>query len=431
MNDVDKVPEKIGRYEVERELGRGGMGVVYLARDPFIGRYVAVKSTLTAPPTDPVELKEFRYSFFNEAHAAGKLAHPNIVYLYDACVETERCYLVLEYVHGKNLTPHCQKDNLLPVDLVINIIYQCAKALDHAHSKDVIHRDIKPSNIMINGKGVVKITDFGIAAVENASRLYRGGIMTSVNYSSPEQLKQRILNQQTDIYSLGVVMYELLTGTRPFMADTDVGLFFKITNEEVAPMRKIRPDIPESLERIVGKMLKRDLWNRYKSGKQLAWALSAYFDNLQNLKDTIEMEEELHALKQINFFKDFSSNELAEIIEVTQQVSFIDGAAIISEGAIEDCFYVVISGRVRVSKNGVNIRILEEGACFGEMAYMAKTFRTADVHALGETRLLRINPTVIDQTSKNTQLRFYKVIATTLVQRLITTNEELARAIAE
>jgi eukaryotic-like serine/threonine-protein kinase len=424
------MPEKFGRYQVERELGRGGMGIVYLARDPFIGRQVAVKSTLNPPPKDPAELRVFQAQFFNEAQAAGKLAHPNIVYLHDACVEVDRCYLVLEYVAGVTLKGYCRPGHQLPVETVVNIIYQSAKALDHAHSKEVIHRDIKPSNIMITPRGVAKITDFGIAAVEGPSSFHAQRGVASVCYSSPEQLRENILNHQTDLFSLGVVMYEMLTGVKPFEAESDVALFFKITKEEPLPLNHYRQDLPESLQRIVDKAMQKDLSERYKTGRQMAWELSAYFDHLRRLEDETNMEEKFHAIKKINFFKDFRYEELAEVIDVTQWVTFEDQAFIIAEGAIEDCFYIIVDGQVRVSKRGKVIRILRAGDCFGEMAYMGKTTRTADVEAVGKTSLMRVNPTVIDQTSKATQLQFYRVFATTLVQRLIETSDLLSQSTA-
>lgn len=400
--------------------------MVYLGRDPFIGRRVALKSTATRPPTDPEELKLFRYRFFNEAQAAGKLSHPNIVSVFDACVEQYRCYIVLEYVNGPTLAGFCRPDNLLPVEAVVNTIYQAAKALDYAHRKGVIHRDIKPSNIMLTRKAVAKITDFGIAAVEGA-HLPSGQLPDSASayYSSPEQLRRKILNHQTDIFSLGVVMYELLTGVKPFEAETDVALFFKVTSEDPAPMKTHRPDLPAPLDRIVRKAMHRDLGERYKAGRQMAYELSAYFDHLRYLEDEIEMEEKFHAIKKINFFKEFTSVELSEVVDVTQWVDYQDGASIISEGAIEDCFYIIVAGGVRVSKRGQTIAELQAGDCFGEMAYLAKTVRTADVSAVGPTSLMRVNPTVINQTSKGTQLQFYKVFAETLIERLIKTNEML------
>lgn len=424
----EDLPEKIGRYQIERELGRGGMGIVYLAKDPFIGRLTAVKSSLEPPPSDPEKLKAFQYRFFNEAHAAGKLAHPNVVYLYDASVEADHCYLVLEYVDGVTLAPHCRKNNFLPIEQIINIIYQCAKGLDHAHKKNVIHRDIKPSNIMINSNGSAKITDFGIAAVDGPIVMEKdGSTAASLNYSSPEQLKQTILNNQTDIFSLGVVMYELLTGAKPFEAETEIGLYYQVTNESPNPMQKHRSGLPSSLQNIVTKCLNRDLSERYKTGMQLAWELSAYFDHLRHLEDSITMEEKHHTLKRIGFFKDFTARELSEVVDVTQWVSFKDGSEIITEGAIEDCFYIIVSGGAKVTKKGKTLGRLNAGDCFGEMAYMGKTTRTANVTAVGETEMMRVNPTVIDQTSKDTQLRFYRVFSTNLVHRLINANELTAK----
>ncbi|MDY6852229.1 MAG: serine/threonine-protein kinase, partial [Thermodesulfobacteriota bacterium] len=216
-------PSHIGRYRLARELGRGGMGVVYLANDPFIERLVAIKTTLAPPPKDPEKLESFQHLFFHEAQAAGKLAHPHIVSLYDAAVEDDQCYLVMEYVDGPTLKKFCRTDNLLPLEKVVNIIYQCAKGLDYAHQNGVVHRDIKPSNILLTKKGQAKISDFGIAAVGGSVGTAKAESMTgSVNYASPEQLLNDSLTPQTDLFSLGVVMYELLTGVKPFEADTDV-----------------------------------------------------------------------------------------------------------------------------------------------------------------------------------------------------------------
>jgi len=421
------MPQKIGRYQVTRELGHGGMGVVYLAQDPFIDRLVAIKTTLTSPPKDPQGLEQFQQIFFNEAHAAGKLTHPHIVSVYDATVETDRCYLVMEYVDGTTLKEHCLEKNLLPLEKVVKIIFQCAKALDYAHQNVVIHRDIKPGNIMISTKGEAKISDFGIAMVKGASGLSRsGGLTGSVHYMSPEQLRNVPLTPQTDIFSLGVVMYELLTGAKPFQGDTDISTLYKITNEDPEPLKNHKRDVPESVERIVVRALEKDLGKRYQSGLQLASELSASFDHLRFLDEEINFEEKFNALKKIGFFKDFTSSELAEVLKTTQWVKYEDASTIITEGEIEDCFYIIIVGEVMVRKQGKPLAVLKQGDCFGEMAYLGKTTRTATIEALGNTILMKVNASVIDQTSINTRLRFYKVFSNTLIQRLIHTSELLS-----
>jgi len=427
------MPQKIGRYQVTRELGHGGMGVVYLAQDPFIDRLVAIKTTLSSLPRDPQGLEQFQQIFFNEAHAAGKLTHPHIVSVYDATVETDRCYLVMEYVDGTTLREHCLEKNLLSLEKVVKIIFQCAKALDYAHQNGVIHRDIKPSNIMISTKGEAKISDFGIATVKGVSAAppLQGSLTGSVYYASPQQLRNEQITPQTDLFSLGVVMYELLTGTKPFQGDTDVSTLYKITNEDPEPLKKHKHDIPESLERIVVRALEKDLEKRYQTGLQLASELSASFDHLRFLDEEINFEEKFNALKKIGFFKDFTSSELAEVLKTTQWVKYEDSSTIITEGEIEDCFYIIIVGEVMVRKQGKPLAVLKQGDCFGEMAYLGKTTRTATIEALGNTILMKVNASAIDQTSINTQLCFYKVFSTTLIQRLVRTSDLLSKASSE
>ena len=337
---TNDIPEKIGRYKPVRLLGRGGMGVVWLALDPFIGRSVAIKATLTPPPTDPEELEQFNNNFFREAHGAGRLSHPNIVYVYDATVDQDKCYLVLEYVDGPTLKKLCRRENKLPAKTVINIIFQCAKALYYAHQNGVIHRDIKPANIMIDRKKKqAKITDFGIAALEGLTRLEkRGQTALTIHYASPEQLARKPLNAQTDIFSLGVVMYELLTGARPFEAETEIGAVYKITHEPPTPIKNFRDDLPEALEKIVYKALEKDLSARYLDCRELAADLSQYFIDLTKTEKEISLAEKHHALKRIAFFKDFSPLELDEVAGFTRWVDFNDEETIIIEGDIQDFF---------------------------------------------------------------------------------------------
>jgi serine/threonine protein kinase len=423
-----KIPHKIGRYLVTRELGRGGMGVVYLAQDPFIDRMVAIKVTFASSPKDPQEFEQFQQVFFNEARAAGKLMHPHIVSVYDAAVENDRCYLVMEYVDGSTSKEYCREKTFLPFDRVAKIIFQCAKGLGYAHQNGVIHRDIKPSNIMISTKGDAKISDFGIATVVGASDHPRPDSFSgSVYYMSPEQLRNEPQTPQSDLFSLGVVMYELLAGTKPFEADTEYAIFFKIANKEPEPLKKHRRDVPESLERIVMRALEKELAKRYRTGLQLALELSASFDQLRHLEEEINFEEKYNALKKLDFFNDFTSSELAEVLNATQWLKHEANSTIITEGEIEDCFYIIVAGEVMVEKRGLRLNTLKQGDCFGEMAYRGNITRSASVKAVRNTVLIRINGSVIDQTSINTQLRFHKVFSKTLIRRLTLASDLLSK----
>ncbi|MFC1534664.1 serine/threonine-protein kinase, partial [Thermodesulfobacteriota bacterium] len=420
----EKIPYKIGRYRVIRELGRGGMGVVYLAHDPFIDRQVAIKTTLSSPPKESRTFDKFQRRFFNEAKAAGKLTHPNIVSLYDAMIENDLFYLVMEYVEGPTLIRYCRKEILLPIDKAVKIIFQCAKALHFAHQNGVIHRDIKPSNIIISAEDKAKISDFGIAKIEGASSpLWSGSLPSSVYYTSPERFRNERLTPQSDIFSLGVVMHELLTGTKPFEADTDVGILFKILNEKPDFSNKSNRNIPEFLKPIILRSLEKDIAKRYETGLQLASELSASFDHLRFVDEEINYDKKLKILKGLDFFKDFLFGELAEVLKVTRWIKCKTNSTIITEGEIEDCFYIIATGELLVIKGGKSLATLKRGDCFGEMAYLIKAPRTATIQALSKSILVKINSTAIENMSIRTQLRFYKIFTGTLIQRLTSASE--------
>ena len=426
------IPHKIGRYKVLKILGRGGMGQVYLAVDPFIDRHVAIKMSTSAPSDDESEqFEEYQQDFFNEARAAGKLMHRNIVSVYDAMVEEGQSYMIMEYVEGDPLSKYCRKSKLLALQRVVNIIFQCAKALDYAHRHGVIHRDIKPSNILVNKKGRPKISDFGIASVKGASRRDNdpvSGLTGSLFYTPPEQLRHEPLTPQADIFSLGVVMYEILTGEKPFQADNPVTVAFKILNEVPPPVKRIRQDLPESLSRIVSRCLAKDPSERYQTGAQLAQELIASFDHLRNVRAELNHEEKLNALKKIDFFKEFSMSELAEVVSTTSWVRHEAASKIISEGEIDDSFFIIVSGEVVVRKRGKRLAMLNAGDCFGEMAWIGKTKRTASIVSMSSSVLMKMNASMLEQMSMSTQFRFYKVFATTLIRRLARTSELLSKS---
>lgn len=405
------------------------MGVVYLAEDPFIDRKVAIKTSFEAPPKEPEAFKRFERSFFREARAAGKLSHRNIVSVYDAAIEDEYSYLVMEYVDGPSLSDFCSPDKRLPVPKVVNVIFQCAKAVDYAHRHGVIHRDIKPSNVILTGKGRPKISDFGIAAVGgDLTQTDQAAITASLPYTAPEHFRGADVNAQNDIYSLGAVTYELLTGQKPFTAEADVTLVYKITNEDPPSISELRQDVPDSLCRIVARAMSKDLEHRYTSGLQLAQSLIAAFDHLRNMKDEINQEEKLRVLQRIKFFNNFSASELTEVIRATQWVTHDTATTIINEGDVEDFFFILVAGEALVKKRGQTLAALKPGDCFGEMAYLGRTTRTATVQAASKTILMKISSAAIDQMSIITQLRFYKRFSETLIARLAKTSDTLTKS---
>jgi serine/threonine protein kinase len=389
---------------------------------------VAIKTALSPPPKEIPRFQKFYKLFFNEVRAVGKLTHPHIISIYDAAVEENICYLVLEYVDGLTLKEFCKQESLLSVEKVVKIIFQCAKALDYAHKSGVVHRDIKPGNIMITRDNVAKISDFGIAAIEGAMDIPQGESLTgSVYYISPEQLENKPLTQQTDLFSLGVVMYELLTGIKPFIGDSEMATYFQISHVDPAPLRDHRNDLPLSLEQIIRKALEKDLSKRYRTGLELASDLSVYFDHLRYSDEEIVLEEKHNVLRKIQFFHDFTPSELSEVLRATQWYEYQATSTIISEGEIDDSFYIIVAGEVVVTKHGKRLAILKQGDCFGEMAYIGKIRRTATIEALKNAILMKINSTIVNQMSLGTQLRFYKVFSNTLIKRLAVASEQVSK----
>ncbi|NKB38641.1 MAG: protein kinase [Gammaproteobacteria bacterium] len=415
------IPEKIGKYEITRQVGKGSMGVVYQSYDPFIGKDVAIKVALVESLRDRESGEQYRKMFFNEAHTAGLLKHPNIVEIIDAGAEGEDCYIVMELVEaGNTLKSYCTPDNLLPVETVIEIIFKCAKALDYAHRQGVVHRDIKPTNILITEDLDIKIADFSIAHVVTSDTTHTMpmGFVGSPRYMSPEQVQEDSITNQTDLFSLGIVMYELLTGKHPFIADSFSRLIHVIINEKPPPMRTYRADLPEILEKIVYHALQKSRDKRYKMGLNMAADLSLSFDYLEKPEKDIDAEEKLNIVQSLDFFSDFSEAEIWEIIRACAWQEFEPGTEIIVEGDIDDSFYIITTGSVEVFKTNQVIGLLQKGDCFGEMGYLAKTERSATIIAQNYVQLMKINSTLIDQISVECQLRFSRVFLKTLVKRL-------------
>lgn len=266
----------LGRYQVEKELGKGAMGVVYLGKDPKIGRVVAIKTMALSQEFEGEELTDARERFFREAETAGRLQHQNIVTIFDAGEEHDLAYIAMEFLKGKDLVDFCKDGQLLPMPKVLSIVARVAEALAYAHKQNVVHRDIKPANIMYELESdTVKVTDFGIARITDSSKTKTGLVLGTPSFMSPEQIAGKKVDGRSDLYSLGVMLFQMLAGVLPFRGDSMAELMYKIANEEAPDIRIIRKDIPERLAQIVALSLAKRSENRYQDGDQFAADLRA------------------------------------------------------------------------------------------------------------------------------------------------------------
>ncbi|HUF71318.1 MAG TPA: serine/threonine-protein kinase [Gammaproteobacteria bacterium] len=413
------LPERIGKYVIINEVGQGSSGRVYLSHDPYYGRDVAIKVYNADNEEDEPKARVTRKMFFNEAQMMGRLQHPNILPIYDAGEENGDYYVVTEHIHGaRTLAAYCKPDNLLRVDDVVEIVFKCAKALHYAHSRGVIHRDIKPSNIMLTLDNDVRIIDFGIALVNDSDISRIEGIAGSPSYMSPEQVQSAEITPQSDLYSLGAVTYELLTGFRPFRANSLSKLLHQIVYATPAPIHTLRSDVSEELEGLVTKALQKEPGDRFANGLELAGKLTQVFQALRSKNDKINKQERFDRLRTLEFFHDFSHSEIWEILRASEWREYDEGDEIIREGEMDDRFYVIVDGDVIVQSGRRETGTIGAGQGFGETSYVRGARRTATIAAKTHVTLLRVSSTLLEQASSSCQLRFNKVFLRSLIERL-------------
>ena len=280
--DAGSEKPMLGRYQVEKELGKGAMGVVYMGKDPKINRIVAIKTMALSQEFEPDELAGVKERFFREAETAGRLNHPNIVSIYDAGEEHDLCFIAMEFLKGHDLVRYTKPNALMPLPEVLRIIADAADALDYAHQQGVVHRDIKPANLMwlVDSK-IVKLTDFGIARITDSSKTKTGMVLGTPSYMSPEQLSGKKVDGRSDLFSLGVTLYQMLTGSLPFQGDSMATLMFKIANEPHTAANTVRPDLPAAVNAAIDHALQKDLALRYTRGAEFAAELRAAAKTLQ------------------------------------------------------------------------------------------------------------------------------------------------------
>jgi eukaryotic-like serine/threonine-protein kinase len=425
--------QAIGKYPVIREIGSGATSRVFLARDPFAERDVAIKVLQFARNADPETERMVHKAFVAEASLAGKLNHPHIVDIYDAVVEPDRSYLVMEYVPGKTLDEHAAPSNLLPLVKVVEIIFKCIRALEYAFQHGVIHRDIKPGNVLLSDQGETKVGDFGASfqarLVDNTTQLKGIG---SPAYMSPEQLRTETLTHQTDIYSLGVTMFRLLTGRLPYEAGSHVALIYAILNTPPPKPSTYRPDLPTMLDQIVMKAIAKDPAERYRSwldfGKDVTRAFMSLRIDTTGSAPASDSEK-FGKLRDMPFFKDFGEVELWEVVRVATWQSIDPGTVLMRENEQGDSFYVLVDGEAEVSLLGKPLASLKPGGCFGEILYFADAVerRTTTVTAKSRITVMHIKAGALRIATPACQVGFNKAFMRVLVERLAQANRQLAQ----
>ncbi|MCC6473004.1 MAG: protein kinase [Burkholderiales bacterium] len=420
--------EHIGKYTVRQRLGDGATSEVYLCHDPFNDREVAVKVVHHSSAGDAAHGRIAKRLFVSEASLAGKLDHPHIVHIYDAVETEEMSYIVMEYVTGGTLEPYCSPGRLLPVERVVEIIFKCTRALQYAGRMGITHRDIKPANLLLADETTVKISDFGAALMEAADRTQVSGI-GSPAYMSPQQIKEQVLNHQTDIYSLGVVMYQLLTGQLPFSASNNFAMMYQITSVEPPPPSSCRPEIPASLDRIVRRAMEKELEVRYQTWDEFSNELADAFRSgaLASPARDVPDAEKFETLRGLSLFAEFSDTDLWEVTRLSRWENCPAGVTLMREGDIGDFFCVLAAGEVKVTKRKKLLNLLTPGECFGEMAYLSRggKERSADVTTVTEARVIRIATEALDQASESCRHRFDRAFIGILVERLTLANTRL------
>jgi serine/threonine protein kinase len=426
-------PSVIGRYQVIRRLGQGATSTVYLCYDPSSGGEVAIKVLNPAILNDPRTGAIHKKQLHTEASLAGKLTHPHLVNIHDAVIEDDQAYIVMEYVSGCTLEKFTTAENLLPIPEVAEIMFKCCRALNYAQFNGVIHRDIKPANILLTEENDIKISDLGAAIILNADHSQVNNI-GSPSFMSPEQINGETLTHQTDIYSLGMVMYCLLAGRTPFNATSLASLFYQILNVDIPPIRSLNPGISEQLEKIIFRATRKNKSDRYQTWKEFGNDLASCgrLEMCETKSQDVGTPEKFTTLRGIQMFREFSDIALWEIVHIGQWEKHPARSVLISEDEIGEDFFILIEGTVGVTKGKRLINLIQKGDSFGEMAYISGKAiqRSATVTANSDVTVMRISPQALAATSEQCQTRFNQAFLHTMAERLRAADDRFAQIVS-
>jgi len=411
-------------------LGKGASGTVYLALDTFSGEDVALK--VLSP--DVVAAEDFEKThtkqFLNEASLAGRISHPHIASILEAAVQEEGGgYIAIEYVPGGDLAQFTEAGHQLDIEDAIEIAFKCCGALDYAHRQGIVHRDIKPANIMVPSGTNIKVVDFGAAILQKAEQT-EIGIIGSPNYMSPEQIMREPLTYHSDMFALGIVLYELFTGRRPFTGASVLELFDAIRRKDPAAPSALRSGVGADLDGILFRMLAKSVDDRYPTWADLALDL-AEAGHLRASQQGIPDREKFVALRKNPILEQLDDAEIWEMVHAGGWKRARAGEQIVAEGEMGSSLFFLGSGSAKVLKQGRLLNVLQTGEYFGEMAYIKAGAmpRQATAVAATDVLLAEFEPAVLQQVSKNCQLHLTTALLHSLVDRLALTNERLTRVV--
>jgi serine/threonine protein kinase len=421
----------IGKYELKSQIGRGSSGTVYLATDSFTRNDVALKVLDQRLLEDPNLRDIVRSQFLNEASLVGKLSHPHIVSILDAAVDDDHGYIAMEYIAGGTLRALTNAEQPAALEKIIEIGFKCCGALDYAHRQGIIHRDIKPDNILLAGNTEIKITDFGAALLKNTRHEQLNDI-GSPAYMSPEQILGDPLTYQSDMFSLGAVLYHLLAGRKPFIGKLGLELQEKILHENPVPLSRLRPELPPELDDVLMSALTKQPANRYQSWAEFALAL-AKIGRLSRFDQSILDSSKFDYLRAMPMLKAFDDPAVWQLVNCTRWSRLPAHSVIVREDQSGQSLFFLAAGEVKVTKSGRLLSVLRRGECFGEMSYIkeGETPRHASVEAITEVVVAELGAAeAASGVDSLGQSHLMRALLNTLVDRLAFADSRISRVIS-
>jgi eukaryotic-like serine/threonine-protein kinase len=436
LSNGQPLPSHIGKYPVLRRLGSGATSEVFLARDEFLQRDVAIKRVRAGAVDDPADGRYFERFFAAEASLVGRLQHPNVVQIYDAVADPVAPYLVMEYVPGSTLRRYCRPDQLLPLELIVEIGFKCAMALGYVYRQGVIHRDVKPANLLavVSHGNVtdVKVSDFGsmLNMASDTTQVYRVG---SLAYMSPEQLDGSTLDCRADIYSLGAVLYHLIAGRAMFDAPSQSAMMNQVYTASPVLLSQLRSGVGPGVDGVILSALAKRPEDRYGSWDEFAQALSSLITTQQVPRGQMQGvldSERFNLLRTLDFFSNFGDVELWEVVHRAKWQRFNFGHALYRRGEEGGNFHIIAQGEVEVFREGLRVAQLGAGTSVGEMVYLAPNEElrrhSTDVLVTENTTTICFTPNTLAQVSPNCRHLFDEAFIRVLVRRLHAAHEALA-----